>query len=409
MIPDQLFEAAIEYRKTKLWNVLSDHEIFAVQHADGEIGYCCVMGMIGELTALAVYPGQAGLDSLRMLTDDMPLFDELAQFEHMRSQDCVMVSFEVRADLPPRDLAAAQDYGKRNGVAFCGRNAFPHFERFRPGYERWYLEDEDDQRRMLDGLQAAVELARRLQRSRWTNFITDGALYGREIPLLIPEGDGWRLERHPLPPRAEITYPTAPLTDDLTRARLMKGKRAGQWAAKFFRYSTPISDEGGNDMIPFDDLTQPPYYPMTLMVVNAANGMVHCMELADDPVQWVEDLGNAFLKTIAKDGLPTALLVEDDRTEAVFGPLCAQLGIRLERREEIEPLDAVLDEFLERFGDGEGDTSELEEMFEVLRIPGALEQLPDEMIAQSLPLLEMGILPDDIAENLRREIERRGL
>ena len=367
------------------------------------------MGMSGELTALAVYPGQAGLDSLRLMTGNMMLDDLLEQMEKFHSQDCAMLSFEAKDDLPPRDLAAARDYGRRNGVAFRGRNAYPHFECFRPGYDRWYLEDEDDQRRMLDGLRAAVELSGRLKRSPWTNIITDGPLYDREIPLLIPEGDGWRMERHALPPMAEISWTAAPLTDDLTRARLMKGKRAGQWAARIFRYVDPVSDEVEGDFLSYEALTRPPYFPMALMIVDADSGLVVSVELSGDPDKWGEKLGGTFLTAMAKNGLPTALLVEDDRTEQVFGPLCRQLGIRLERWEEIEPLDSALDDFVERFDDDSKDMPGMEEMFEAFRIPGALAQFPDVMIAQSMPLVEMGVFPKDIADNLLREARRRGL
>lgn len=43
--------------------MLFDSDIFAVRFTDGEIGYCCVMEMLGEYISLAVYPGKSGLYS----------------------------------------------------------------------------------------------------------------------------------------------------------------------------------------------------------------------------------------------------------------------------------------------------------------------------------------------------------
>ena len=162
MIPDRLFDAALAYKQAKLWRKLYDSEIFGVRFADGEVGYCCVMGKIGELTALAVYPGQTGLDSMRRLTDDADGADMLDRWERMHGQDCLMLSLETKDRLLPRDREEVADYCRRKGVALRGPNAYPHFERFRPGRERWYLEDAEDQRRMLDGLEAACEVARAL-------------------------------------------------------------------------------------------------------------------------------------------------------------------------------------------------------------------------------------------------------
>ncbi len=57
MIPGPLYEAGFKFRKTKLWQQLYDTQLFAVEHADGTTGYCCVMGKMGGHLALAVSPG----------------------------------------------------------------------------------------------------------------------------------------------------------------------------------------------------------------------------------------------------------------------------------------------------------------------------------------------------------------
>lgn len=125
MTPDRLFELAFQYKKTKLWKKLWDSQIFAVRFSDGGIGYCSVMGMNGELNAIAVYPGQEGLDSLRLIYEDVPALDELAHMERLHCQDCMMLSFMNKSELNPRDIEELEAYCKKSGISPRGKNAFP--------------------------------------------------------------------------------------------------------------------------------------------------------------------------------------------------------------------------------------------------------------------------------------------
>ena len=63
-----LFEAAGEFYKLRPWEWMEDSELFGVLNPEtGEIGYCCVMGNLGELLALGVYLGSDGLETYLMM------------------------------------------------------------------------------------------------------------------------------------------------------------------------------------------------------------------------------------------------------------------------------------------------------------------------------------------------------
>ena len=60
MTSDKLYGLAFEYKKTRLWKVLGDMEVFAVKLSADRIGYISIMGYLGEHCALGLYIGEEG-------------------------------------------------------------------------------------------------------------------------------------------------------------------------------------------------------------------------------------------------------------------------------------------------------------------------------------------------------------
>ena len=413
MIPEALFDAAMAYKREKLWRRLTDLELFAVRHADGQVSCCCVLGMAGEVTALAVYTGPAGIDSLRQLLMRRPDEGALETSERMHSQDCAMLFLDNKSELATRDLAEAEDYFRGHGLLPRGPKAYPHFVRYHPGYVAWYLEDAEDQQRLLDGLNAAQEVSRRLKAERLApgaaGFVPVDLEGGASIPLLAMEDGGWRWERWTLPAASPAAWPSAALTDEMTRARLRRNRGKGTWAARTLRHIQPISDEGDN--LPYDALTRPPFFPMALALMDVDNDQVLTISLAPDPEDWADALGGIFLDVASRAGLPRALMVSDDRTEALLRPLCAQLGVGLLRQERVPLMDEMLSGFAERFGGGNDDeeAEAAESILDLIQDPEALRAAPDELIELLLDMENASALPNELARFVHAEARRRGM
>lgn len=89
----QLEPLAQEFYKTKLWELLSDSDIFAVELEDGRIAYCCVMGNAGEHIGLGIYIGTRGFRTyLDSVTLDVSKDHKLG-FERIANFNCVQLAF----------------------------------------------------------------------------------------------------------------------------------------------------------------------------------------------------------------------------------------------------------------------------------------------------------------------------
>ena len=63
-----LYGAAIDYWKMQPWQWVNDTDLFGIKNPeDGEIGYCCVVGALGEFIGLVLYLGAKGLESYMKL------------------------------------------------------------------------------------------------------------------------------------------------------------------------------------------------------------------------------------------------------------------------------------------------------------------------------------------------------
>ncbi len=98
-----LYNAAIEFRKLAPWEWMYDSDLFGVINPEnGETGYCCIMGNLGEHYALGVYLGAEGLEGYREMQEG-DYFSNPLEMIHL--QKCLMASFENREYLSKvRDL-----------------------------------------------------------------------------------------------------------------------------------------------------------------------------------------------------------------------------------------------------------------------------------------------------------------
>ena len=223
-----LFDAAIAFKKLKCWEWMYDRDVFGIQNSEtGEIGYCCVMGQLGEVLALNVYLGPKGFASYRQLqepTQPASSGDALGPHPLLRSQLCVMASFEDRAELHEKDLRLI----KSLGLKFRGKKEWPLFQSYQPGYLPWFLIRAEVQF-LTVALQQAIHVA---EKTRVNPHLLDSSDKGKPKILVRRHENGQWSEVWEDPPVYE-TPAMIPVIDELQLAQLKKANlpRKGTWAA----------------------------------------------------------------------------------------------------------------------------------------------------------------------------------
>jgi hypothetical protein len=306
-----LYEAAREFMEIRPWTWMLDSDLFGVQNPqNGELGYCCIMGELEEVFALAVYLGSDGVEGyMRMQSGEIDMFDP----DLLHLQNCLMASFEDRDSLDKEDLQTI----KRIGLKFRGRNAWPQFRRFLPGYVPWYLTKEEVQFLAI-AIRQALDIACRFKRD--SNLLTppeeDQILV--KVPVAGEGQVGWKDTWMVPPPPKKNHVPEAKIDEILLERIKSNSKRTqGKWEIDSFYFPAPVA-EGDR-----------PFFPQTLVIADHATGLILHTHLAH-PERVLQEFQFGLLKFKEEKGiLPGQVLVCKAETKKLVEPMAGRLGIKL--------------------------------------------------------------------------------
>ncbi len=319
-----LYQAALKFKEIEAWTWMYDSDVFGVQDpVSGEIGYCCTMGNLGEMFALALYLGSEGLESYMRIASKPPL-DLSEAFEELMLQKSLMASFANRDEVTKEDRQVI----KRLGLKFRGRNAWPLFRSYRPAYHPWHITAEEA-RFLTLALQQASEVCLRFREDPALFDPPQDDLWFVRVPEETEEGFTWRdawLEPDLL---EEEELPDVPL-DELRLARLKKAAQFmdATWEMDFFLSPSAVQESEG----------ERPYYPYLTMTVDHKSGFIFGTDLAS-PETYLAEFPWRFI-TLAErlKKLPTELWVIKEDAYDLLEPLTSHLGVELYLVDELESL-----------------------------------------------------------------------
>jgi hypothetical protein len=351
----KLYAAAESFREIGCWDWMSDSDLFGVENpVDGEIGYCCVLGELGETYGLVVYLGSLGLEQHRKIQSGRMT---ARSRDFVRSQSCLTAWFGDRGDLDDTDLKIV----KALGLKFRGRNTWPQFRSLRPGYLPWYL-CESEARFLAVCLEQARHVA--LDFARAPDLLDPPAKkhYFVRVPRepsaahaqdkssgtdqrLFPEAgsaphDEWKTQWRAAEPLVKRPVKPFPLNEiQLQRIKKTGRRYDGAWESDGFFTAQPLAGE------------ERPFFPYAFLCADQDSGFIFSTVLAEWKT-WETEFPKALLAGIEEHGLfPEKLRVRKKEFAELFAPLAARLGIEIElckRLPSVEHARRALFKFMEK-------------------------------------------------------------
>lgn len=323
-----LYQAALTFKKIEPWTWMWDSDVCGVQNPKtGEIGYCCVMGMLGEHYALAVYLGSEGLEGyLRMQAGE-----EFSPLESLYIQKCLSVSFEDRTFLEKEDITIIKELG----ITFRGCNFWPLFRNYEPGYVPWFL-TRDDATFLTVALNQVTDVCLRLEEDA---EVLIGPTEDHYLVRVFNEREDTWIDEWLIPQpfkKPEIVVEVDESRLKTIEKTLVTRKRI--WEIDFF-----YSPEGVREK------DERPYYPYIMLIADHHTELILDIHLAG-PIGYASEFSEHVLTFLEKiKWVPKEIWVKREESFILLNPITSYLGITLKKMRELPALDdaqASMAEFL---------------------------------------------------------------
>ncbi|MEK6651418.1 MAG: hypothetical protein AABY50_00630 [Nitrospirota bacterium] len=326
-----LYDAAIEFKKIEPWKWVKETDIFGVQKPlTGEVGYCCIMGEIGEMLAMAVYHGTEGLQGyLKILNNQVKPEDP----DSLHIQDCLIVMFEDKRFVEKEDIQLIN----RLGYKFKGHNAWPVFRSYKPGYFPWFL-SRDEALYMVEALNQAKDVCLRLKEN---NQMLHPPQKNQYLIRLSETKDGkviWKDEwREPAP--IKTGYHANEPVDEIRLQRIKNTIKQvpAVWEIDFFFAPTAVR-EGGR-----------PFFPQAIMIADHDTGFIHDVHLAQKDTCQKEFSEKFLLRMENTLIVPMEILVRKEDVAKLLEPYTSRLNIKLSKSKKLQNVDNAIKSMTRHF------------------------------------------------------------
>ncbi len=320
---EALYTAADAFSQARLWNDFYDADLIAIRDPQsGEIHHCSIMGNGGEHFALGVYLGDSGLCGFYNIlhgTQGRAILHE---------QDCIMCSFEDRELLTLPDYRQIKDLG----LSYRGRNAWPMFRRYEPGYYPWYV-TADECELLTTALVQITAAAKRIR----TGQLTVDFDSARSILLESrPSKDGltWHSEPYELH-ETRVGYRPLIMPDESFMKDVQNAKRQNGVILQLDVDYMPQPVQ--------EDKSERPYFPRLLLVADKAEEMVLQYEVYPDVSEDAEQVINAMIAICLNHGRPEKIEIQSEAMFSILKDFCQKTQIGLEQVSDLAIVNGFLD------------------------------------------------------------------
>lgn len=329
----QLYEVATQVKELAPWEWMMEDDLFGVQDPDtSQVGFVSIMGALGEHYAVAVYLGPAGLYGFWHLQELGNNLDADAFFEIPQLQ----ASFEDRNQLRAKD----REIIKKLGLKFRGRQAWPQFNSFRPGYAPW-IPDAAEVRFLTRVLQQTLHMTQRFEKDPSILNVPDDYTYLVRVLHQAEAGPVWKDQLMHVPPPEPATIS---LTMDVPLLEKLQQVPQSKTALEvdFFVMPTLIQEKGNR-----------PYFPYILLVLDARQGIILGQEMLHPQpslqAMWAT-IPLHLVQLLARIGVrPKEIKVRSALLYQLLQSLTDELQFKLKQVDQLPTIDQVKELLFSRF------------------------------------------------------------
>lgn len=330
-IEPELYKAAFDFKCAKPWKMLDKDDIFAVKFSDGAVGYVSVLGSRSAESGMILYFGDGGVSSLNAVLNKQKnkIPDKAELFEFNLKLDCIMAAFKCKSDIDPEFVSDIQSFAKENGISLRGKNSFPYFVRFLPQRGPWSVTNAKERKYIIRALDAAVELAKRLESSEKSEY-----RFGEKpiIPLITKKKSGYSLDSVMIPKSVAKKYQTLETT-----FQFKNFKSKADLECKIINF--PVAA--------YNEIIGAPEYPVFALFIDVKRENVMFTDLFPTAKDVSVEMLDNFIAVLNKNKIfPRTIIVCDERTKAMLSDICERCGVELIVKESLPILGDQIDELV---------------------------------------------------------------
>ncbi len=327
----ELYQKAFEIKKSGLWDIFLEEQIFALKIKNGDMIYVQIRRNDDEEKTVSVYYGEGSLEMVRRIMDTDPdtMADE-EEAEHLFAMiEGAELCFTNKASLTGKEQEVALAAAKLSGIRPGGSGAYPRFRRLKKGQPFAPLSEKRDIQIMMMALDAAMWFIKG-KSGKVRLFIPATVRSSFEMAVLEADNEGYTQNFIKMPKLGRMVYPAGVNSNEILQKRIKKMVKRGRWACRIVRLDVVYEWGENNEKV----------LPSVMKIINLDNGdFIEMMPVAHYEER-TEVVLDKFMEAICDYGsAPVQIFVMEERTAALLGRWCKNCGIRLSRVEYIPELD----------------------------------------------------------------------
>ncbi len=322
----RLYAAADLVKKLAPWTWMDETDVFGVQFPETtEIGYVSVMGGLGVHFAVSVYLGDHAVHRFLDI-EESPDTEESVM--HVLELPQLMVSFEDREELEKED----RELIKQLGLKYRGRNNWPLFRSYRPGFYPWLLEAPEVER-LAVALEQFAGVAMR--------FEDNPELLERDDAFLVrvyhEEGEQseWIDRYRKLPPPDSVRLNIRVPRSDIQQFQSAESEIPSAEVA-FNVTPMRVGQRGERPTVVYMLLVVEPesYYILGMEAISPSEGLDKMRE--ELPAKLIAIFNKSEIR-------PRELRICSPQLDQLLGPVMRDLGVKLTFTPELDAVPEVLE------------------------------------------------------------------